>query len=267
MRVGVMATMLAFAATAAWGQGAAPPSLGDQLSAQYQVVKTGTDSSGTTITQPGTVLAIQKGGILGVQPTSAVVCPAKFEKGELKHPGAICSAMVRSVSRYFTVGEKVYVSKIDVNAEKAQLSLHLLDCDSCNGTQDPAYYKSELVFQFPKGYLIPGNVSKIEDTIAQVLTVQDQGDSSQGQDDQGGQGQGQGQDQQGGGQQGGDQQAQGQQQQQQQAPESIAEGQTIQQVVASWGQPQRIVKLGAKQIYIYQDAKITFINGKVSDVQ
>jgi hypothetical protein len=38
-------------------------------------------------------------------------------------------------------------------------------------------------------------------------------------------------------------------------------------VVAAWGQPQKIVNLGTKQIYIYQDAKITFLNGKVSDVQ
>ena len=54
---------------------------------------------------------------------------------------------------------------------------------------------------------------------------------------------------------------------QQQAPQSVEKGQTIEQVVALWGQPQKIVNLDTKTIYYYPDAKITFLNGKVSDVQ
>jgi len=33
------------------------------------------------------------------------------------------------------------------------------------------------------------------------------------------------------------------------------------------GKPEKIVNLGAKQIYVYKDLKITFIKGKVSDVE
>jgi hypothetical protein len=33
------------------------------------------------------------------------------------------------------------------------------------------------------------------------------------------------------------------------------------------GQPQKTVNLGPKQIYVYKDLKITFVNGKVADVQ
>jgi hypothetical protein len=33
------------------------------------------------------------------------------------------------------------------------------------------------------------------------------------------------------------------------------------------GQPEKIVNLGTKQIYVYKDLKITFVSGKVSDVQ
>jgi hypothetical protein len=50
-------------------------------------------------------------------------------------------------------------------------------------------------------------------------------------------------------------------------PVEIALGQTIEQVVASLGSPKQIVKLGPKQIYVYSDIKITFVDGKVSDVQ
>jgi hypothetical protein len=44
-------------------------------------------------------------------------------------------------------------------------------------------------------------------------------------------------------------------------------GQTIDQVVAAMGQPDRIATVGAKKIYSYKNLKVTFINGKVTDVQ
>ena len=50
-------------------------------------------------------------------------------------------------------------------------------------------------------------------------------------------------------------------------PPQIQLGQTTDEVVAALGPPEKIVDLGAKKIYVYKDLKITFINGKVSDVQ
>jgi hypothetical protein len=50
-------------------------------------------------------------------------------------------------------------------------------------------------------------------------------------------------------------------------PVSISIGQTMDQVTAALGQPKSIVDLGAKKIYIYKDMKITFKDGKVTDVQ
>ena len=50
-------------------------------------------------------------------------------------------------------------------------------------------------------------------------------------------------------------------------PVTISLGQTIEQVMAIQGDPQKIVDLGAKKIYVYSDIKITFTDGKVSDVQ
>ncbi|MGA7915136.1 MAG: hypothetical protein WCA00_07865 [Candidatus Acidiferrales bacterium] len=51
------------------------------------------------------------------------------------------------------------------------------------------------------------------------------------------------------------------------APETISLGQTTDQVIAILGQPQKIVNLGAKQMYFYPDMKVIFTNGKVSDVK
>jgi hypothetical protein len=51
-------------------------------------------------------------------------------------------------------------------------------------------------------------------------------------------------------------------------PPTIAVGQTEDQVTAAFGQPLRVAKLGAKKIlYYYKDMKVTFTNGKVSDVE
>jgi hypothetical protein len=51
------------------------------------------------------------------------------------------------------------------------------------------------------------------------------------------------------------------------APKTLSLGQTTDQVVANFGQPDKIVKLGAKEIYVYKDFKVTFVSGKVTDVQ
>ena len=48
---------------------------------------------------------------------------------------------------------------------------------------------------------------------------------------------------------------------------SIQAGQSIDEVTAALGQPKEKVNLGAKQIYVYKDLKVTFVNGKVTDVQ
>jgi cell division protein FtsN len=95
--------------------------------------------------------------------------------------------------------------------------------------------------------------------IGQVLSIseeeQQQGGDQQG--DQGGQQQGGDQGQQGG----------GQQQQPQTEPQSIEKGMTTDQVEGAMGKPEKIVNLGPKKIYVYKDLKVTFLNGKVFDVQ
>jgi hypothetical protein len=50
-------------------------------------------------------------------------------------------------------------------------------------------------------------------------------------------------------------------------PKTISKGQTRDIVVATWGQPTKDIKLGTKEILVYPDMKVTFIAGKVSDVE
>lgn len=246
-------------------------SIEEQLKAQYQLVKMGADSNGPAVVDAGTILAIQKGGILGVPYSDVTMVPTKYQDGAIHSPNSAVMKGIGSVfskanlgnlaskqqnTRLFQVGEKVYPSRIEVNVPKDKVTLGVIACDSCNNTDPPTYYKADVVFQFAKGYLASANAGQIEDTIAQVFTIDDSANGQQngggdnGQQDQQGQGQGQGQDQ-----------------AQQAEPQTIQLGQTVDDVTAAMGKPEKIVNLGAKQIYVYKDLKITFVKGKVTDVQ
>ena len=50
-------------------------------------------------------------------------------------------------------------------------------------------------------------------------------------------------------------------------PQTLGLGMTVDQVVAILGQPQRMATVGTKQIYSYKDLKVTFVAGKVTDIQ
>ncbi len=201
-------------------------SLQEQILAQYKSVKMGSDSNGPTVIEEGTVLAIQKGGILGVPYASPKGCPAKYENANLKPPSGWCtqsrggggklggflknkipgssnvsdSKTNTADTRYFKKGEKVYPANITVDFKNEKIAFGIVACDTCNKTDPPTYYKAEIDFQFPSGFLEKGDVSKIEDTIAEVFQLDSGGDAQQSQgQQQGGQDQqaaaGQGQDQ------------------------------------------------------------------------
>ena len=261
-------------ASLASGQAA---TLQDQLVKEYKMVKMGSDTGGYSVVEEGTVLAIQKGGILAVPYSDSSDFKTKYENGEIHGPGGLSVMGRKSIlgkfgkeqtTHLFAKGDKVYPTKIDVNVAKDSVTMGIVACDTCNKTDPPTYNKAEVVFQFPKGSLANANKDSIDKVIAQVFTPSkddskddkggDKGGQQQGAQGQGGGAQGQGgQDQ---GQQGGDQQ-------QQADPVSIEKGMTPDQVVDAMGQPEKKVTLGVKQIFYYKDMKVIFMNGKVSDVQ
>jgi hypothetical protein len=247
--------------------------LQDQLGAQYKVVKMGSDTSGYSVIDAGTLLEIKKGGILGVPYSDTSMLSTKYESGTVHTPSSMLSKGIgfgmkkfgkEQTTKLFPVGNKVYPSKIEVDTGKDTVALSIVACDTCNKTDPPTYNKAKVVFQFPKGTLAKASAGDVEDTIGQLLSISEDSQSQ----DQGGQQQGQGGGQGGqGGQGSGDQQAADQSQQQEAEPQTIEKGQTTDQVQAALGKPEKIVNLGTKQIYIYKDMKVTFLNGKVSDVQ
>ena len=248
------------------------PTLEEQLAAQYKLVKMGSDTSGYSVVEKGTLLAIQKGGILGVPYSDQSILSTKYENGTVHSPSNALSKSIgfgmkhfgkEQTTHLFQSGDKVYPSKIEVNLSKDTVTVGIVACDTCNKTDPPTYNKANVVFIFPKGTLASATVGSVEDTIGQLLAVSTDDQGGQQSADQGAQ------------QQGGDQQqagAQGQpqapaQDQPPAQPASIDKGMTPDQVQAALGNPDKIVNLGTKQIYVYKDLKVTFLNGKVSDVQ
>jgi len=244
--------------------------LQEQLAAQYKLVKMGSDTSGPSVVEAGTLLAIQKGGILGVPYSDKTVLTTKYENGTVHTPSGLMVQGRKALfgrfsqtqsegqtTHLFAKGDKVYPTKIDVNLAKDNVTLSIVACDTCNKTDPPTYNKAQVTFQFPAGTLASASAGQVEDVIGQLLSISTD-DAQQG-GDQGGN------DQQSGDQ--GAAQAQAQQQAPPPEPQQIEKGQTPDQVKAALGNPDKIVNLGTKQIYVYKDLKVTFINGKVSDVQ
>lgn len=260
------------------------PTLGEQLAAQYKLAKMGADSSGTSVVEEGTLLAVQKGGIVGTPYKSVSTRTATFQDGtvhasDLSHnataqkvgklfcglkkcPTTPDAASDENATKLFKVGDKVYATKIDVHPDKDQVVMGIVACDTCNKTDPPTYNKANVVFQFAKGSLATTPASTIEDTIGQLFTIsdnnsQDQGNNQQSNNQQQGQGQGQGQ---GGGGGGG---------QQQQQTQTVQMGMTTDQVIGALGNPDQQFNVGPKQIFVYKTAgvKVTFFGGKVVDVQ
>jgi hypothetical protein len=233
----------------AMAQNGSSQSLPDQLKGQFKLAKLGTDSTGLRITEVGTVLVLQKGGVLGTPPVSAVVCPSAYQDGSLHGPNGFCKAMIANIARFLDTGEKVYPLKVEVNVKNETVSVTFIECDSCNGVSQQSSFRGQVAFHFPKGYLETADAGQVMDVINQVLPADDGGgDAQQPQDQQG-------------------QDPPQAAQQEQAQPLTIQVGQTIDEVVAALGKPDKLINLGAKQIYLYKDLKVTFLHGKVSDVQ
>jgi hypothetical protein len=256
---------------------ATPQGVEDDLKKTYKLTTLQSDSTGLAVTNAGTVLVIKKGGIRSFAPGDAVVIPNSYKDGAIKtapaktlgkagllggHFGIPQQANQQDTSRLLPTDEKVYFTKISVDAQKDIVHINIIECDTCNNVQNPSNFKAQVDFQFPKGYISGGaDAGQIADVIAQVFANQP--------DNGGGDANAQG---------GGDQAQQGAQQGGGQAaapaaaappaqPQSIDKGSTEDQVIAAFGQPDKIVNLGAKKLYIYKDMKITFVGGKVTDVQ
>ena len=274
LQIAVLAVAGAFPWFAAKAQGG---SLQNQLETQYALTKPTDDKS--DIVKAGAVLILEKDKLI-MYPTSNQVVPQNtYKDGKLSEGAFGVHHKVQSFGsfighplpdqaqvtpRNFVTGEKFWVTRIDVESDGVTFTLF---SDPYNDIR----YDSTLKFIFPHGQ-VPAS-DQVLKTVAEVLKVD--ADDAAKSDDSGNQ-------QQAAGGDANQQQAPAAGDANQQAaapaadapaaapaapPATVEIGQTPDQVTAILGQPEKIINLGAKQIYVYKDLKVTFVKGKVTDAQ
>jgi hypothetical protein len=238
------------------------------------------------IVTAGAILVLKKGNIVMAPTSGTDLYQNTYRDGKIsgnaaakvgnalgrfsRLPGA--SGPAPPPTRTFVPGEKVWVTKIVCKDDGVVFDLF-------TDAYADVRYKAALKIAFPK--TASPAVDMVDKLVAEVFKVQA---------DDGG----------GGGQQGGPQATPPQQAQQppqpaapvqkqaapaamapiapppppppveepQGPPKTLKIGQSKDEVVAAFGQPEKVVKLGTKEIYYYKDlGKVTFVNGKVTDVQ
>jgi hypothetical protein len=275
MQIVTLAIAGIFPWIAAQAQGSG--SLQSQLEAKYALTKPTDDKS--DIVTAGAVLVLEKDKLI-MYPVSTPAAPQNtYRDGKLSQGAFGVHQKVQSFgsfighpppqtaqvqSRQFVTGEKFWVTRIDVAADGVTFTLF------SDPYSDVRYY-STLKFFYPHG-ATPTNEQVIS-LVGEVLKV-DSDDSAKSGDS------------------GNQQQAAGGDAHQQQAaaggdanqqpaaaqapaapaapaapPATVEIGQTPDQVTAILGQPEKIINLGTKQIYVYKDLKVTFVKGKVTDAQ
>jgi hypothetical protein len=290
---GVLAVLALLPWTAlAQEQGAAAIQIQKKLESEYQLTKVNYDKS--DIVTAGSVIVLQKDKVLMLVASSTNPCRNTYKDGQVKQSGP-CSAnekakkfsMIKShipgvssipdapASHTFVSGEKFWVTKIEVRDGGKEPGITFsFFTDAISDVR----YATTLLIPFGGSTPTPDQALKMAQDVITVAPSDDAKDAKK------------------------DDKAQPAQSGQQDAapaspastpapadapapaaeaapaplappppppadPPEVSEGQTIDQVVAAFGQPQKKAKVGTKEIYYYKDLKVTFVNGKVKSVE
>jgi hypothetical protein len=286
MRTTILATalitgLLTPALLADWQDQAPKGSLINQLQAAYPL--TIMDATGYKVSKSGTILEIQLDGIQA-NPMKSPPFQNTFEDGQVVAgghsavskfmPGGLRKNPLAAAPRTLAAKEKVYLMKME--AKDDAIIFTVQTCGTCDpAAMDPTHkpFVASISFKFIKGFLAATDLKHVQDAIGALLLVPDAGAAAAAQP------------------------AADAAQQNTQAPAQAAapvqaaapdpapkfapieepppppppqpkleKGQTIDQVVAQLGQPVTTATVGDKQIYLFKEWKITFIGGKVADI-
>jgi hypothetical protein len=242
----VAMTLIGIFSTALPAQPAA--SLSEQLSQRYSTTQVGADG---TVIQAGAVLILRQ--LILANPTHGdIYWPSSYKKGRISLPAFFAKSgvsQVRPLNTYLIPGDKLYLTNIEM--KESAIAFRLQTCAAAVSRPDPsAIYRAELTFEFQKGSVNIGNLGQIEGTIGEVLAVAPSSYRSPVSTSQGTQ-----------------PPLPPPPQATQQTVDIVHAGQTVEEVKVLLGQPDKIDSVGDKVTYSYTGLKITFANGKISDVQ
>ena len=156
----------------------------------------------------------------------------KVRNGQVAQAGGFGAMMQdKKTSKSLKVGDKVYVFKIEVKDDQVRYFIITSDTYDVNvhGSSRQTRYKALLSFELGKDFLESASVDDVKRVIDSVIIPEAEVKAAN--------------------------------------TKRVELGQTPQQIETILGQPDKIVNLGAKKIYVYRDMKIVFVDEKVADVQ
>lgn len=242
----ILVVVLASGATSLYGQDQ-KAEIQKKLSSEFK--RTRLTADGSDVATAGTVLVLHKDGLLMCSMEAKTPPTNTYKNGAISMGFGANMAWTMALSaanqqpanipqRKFVTGEKFWVADYVVKDDGVVFQFY-------SDPFDNVRYYGQLKFPVSKGAFPPAeNMMK---TIAEVVTNDAATQESAPADSPAPQSQAGGAPA--------------------QAPKTITLGQTKDEVVAILGQPQKMVNLGAKEMYYYPDMKVIFTNGKVSDVQ
>jgi len=258
-----------------------------KLISEYALTQPTADN--TDIVTAGAILVLKRGNVMMAPVSGTNFYQNTYKDGKISQnaAGKVSNALGRfgrlpgaappsvPATRTYVPGEKMWVTKIEVKEDGVTFDLFT---DAVADVR----YKAALKFQFPKGIAL--TTDQVDKLVAEVFSVQPAEDpnASAQQQPAGGKRQPAAQ--------GGQPQpaesapapiapppppaeaapapiAPPPADQAQAPPKTVSLGETKDNVVADFGQPTKVAKVGTKEIYFYKDIKVTFVGGKVTDVQ
>ena len=204
--------------------------LKEALEAKYGLTKVSWDQ--VRVTDPGPVYVMEAEGVNADRATDVTTLVNKVVDGHVEQPkGFGASLFSKQTTKQLNPGDRLYLTKIDV--KDSGILLWFVSTETSDyqdkGSTKQTRYRVVLGFELPKTLMEASQVDAIEKVIAPIVQLESEAQAAN--------------------------------------TKTVELGQTPDQVKAAVGAPDKIIKLGAKEVYVYKDMKVIFMDDKVSDVQ
>lgn len=204
--------------------------LKEALEAKYGLTKVSWDK--VRVTDPGPVYVLEAEGVNADRATDMTMLVNKVVDGHVEQPKGFGASMFsKQTTKQFKPGDRLYLTKIDVKNDG--LLLWFISTETADyqekGSTKQTRYRAVLGFELPATLMDASKVEEIQKIINPIVELEKDAQAAN--------------------------------------TKTVELGQTPDQVKAAVGAPDKIIKLGPKEIYVYKDMKIVFQDGKVSDVQ
>lgn len=204
-------------------------SIPEQIESVYTLTKPTADL--TSIVKPGDVLVLKKDNLVMCGVVSALPSYNTYRNGTIGQSLLNHLKFFTASGNAPTVPTRTFVAGEKVLLTGVEITDKGVQLSLLSEEMDGIRYKAFLVFPYPPSS--PPSPAEALQEVAQVLSVQPVSNNTQPN-----------------------------------APSrTVSLGQTKEQVAAVLGQPTTVVNLGAKEVYYFPSMRVTFINGRVADVQ